>query len=237
MGGALLMPSSGRPADPAPRLDATVMAMVVAREFFDGAVVNLGIGIPMHCADVIPPDREVLLHSEHGLLGFGPLAGSPEGVDPYVFIVGNRPVLPQPGMVFLSHDESFALIRGGHIDITVMGGMQVDAEGNLANAHAPGKPAANLGGAPDLATGARRTIIMMYHTASDGSAKVVERCTLPLTAPRCVDRIVTDVAVIDVDADGLLLREVAPGWSPEAVQAITAAPLRVAADLREISLA
>lgn len=230
------MAPGGIPSDPAPRLDATVMAMVVVREFFDGAVVNLGIGIPMHCADVIPPDREVLLHSEHGLLGFGTLLRSPEGVDPYVFIVGNRPVLPKPGMVFLSHDESFALIRGGHIDLTVMGGMQVDAEGNLANAHAPGKPAANLGGAPDLATCAKRTVIMMYHTASDGSPKVLERCTLPLTAPRCVDRIVTDVAVIDVTEDGLVLREVAPGWTPEAVQAITGARLLVAPDVREVTL-
>ena len=127
------------------RLDPTVMAMIVVREFFDGAVVNLGIGIPKYCADVIPPDREVLLHSEHGLLGFGPMAQSREGVDPYVFIVGNRPVLAKPGMVFLSHDESFSIIRGGHIDITVMGGMQVDSEGSLANAHAPGKPAPNFG--------------------------------------------------------------------------------------------
>lgn len=219
-----------------PRLDATVMAMVVVREFFDGAVVNLGIGIPMHCADVIPPDREVLLHSEHGLLGFGPLLRTVEGVDPYCFIVGNRPVQPQPGMVYLSHDESFSIIRGGHIDITVMGGMQVDAEGNLANAHPPGKPAANLGGAQDLATCAKRTVIMMYHTASDGSPKVVERCTFPLTAPRCVDRIVTDVAVMDLEDGHIVLREVAPGWTPEQVQSITGARLVVADDVREISL-
>ena len=230
------MPAS-LPTDPAPRLDPTVMAMVVVREFFDGAVVNLGIGIPMHCADVIPADMEVLLHSEHGLLGFGPMVRAPEEVDPYVFIVGNRPVRPNPGMVFLSHDESFSIIRGGHIDITVMGGMQVDTEGNLANAHAPGKPAANLGGAQDLATCARRTIIMMFHTASDGSAKVVERCTLPLTAPRCVNRIVTDVAVMDLVGGRIVLREVAPGWTPNDVQAITEARLVVADDVREMTLA
>ena len=223
--------------DPAPRLDPTVMAMVVTREFFDGAVVNLGIGIPMHCADAIPPGREVLLHSELGLLGFGPLLRNPEDVDPYVFIVGNRPVTPLPGMVFLSHEESFALIRGGHIDFTVMGGMQVDAEGNLSNAHGPGKPAANLGGAPDLATCAKRTVIMMYHTASDGSPKVVERCTMPLTAPRCVDRIVTDVAVMDLTPEGIALREVAPGWTPAEVQAITGARLVIPNDVPEMSLA
>lgn len=222
--------------DPAPRLDPTVMAMVVTREFFDGAVVNLGIGIPMHCADAIPPGREVLLHSELGLLGFGPLLRNREDVDPYVFIVGNRPVTPLPGMVFLSHEESFALIRGGHIDFTVMGGMQVDAQGNLSNAHGPGKPAANLGGAPDLATCAKRTVIMMYHTASDGSPKVVERCTMPLTAPRCVDRVVTDVAVMDLTPEGITLREVAPGWTPADVQAITAASLIIPADVPEMSL-
>lgn len=231
------MPARDVPADPAPRLDPVVMAMVVVREFFDGAVVNLGIGIPMHCADVIPPDREVLLHSEHGLLGFGPMARIRDEVDPYVFIVGNRPVLPKPGMVFLSHDESFSIIRGGHIDLTVMGGMQVDGEGNLANAHAPGKPAANLGGAPDLATCAKRTVIMMFHTTSDGAPKVVERCSLPLTAPRCVDRIVTDVAVMDLTAEGIVLREVAPGWTPEAVQAITEARLVIPAHVPEITLA
>jgi len=223
-------------ADPAPRLDPTVMAMVVVRDFFDGAVVNLGIGIPMHCADVIPPDREVLLHSEFGLLGFGPLLRTPEEVDPYVFIVGNRPVQAKPGMVFLSHDESFALIRGGHIDFTVMGGMQVDEEGNLSNAHGPGKPAANLGGAPDLATCAKRTVIMMFHTASDGSAKVVRRCTMPLTAPRCVDRIVTDIAVMDLTPEGIVLREVAPGWTPAEVQAVTEARLIVPPEVRDISL-
>ncbi len=222
--------------DPAPRLDPTVMAMVVTREFFDGAVVNLGIGIPMHCADAIPPGREVLLHSELGLLGFGPRVRTREDVDPYVFIVGNRPVTPLPGMVFLSHEESFALIRGGHIDFTVMGGMQVDAQGNLSNAHGPGKPAANLGGAPDLATCAKRTVIMMYHTASDGSPKVVERCTMPLTAPRCVDRIVTDVAVMDLTPEGILLREVAPGWTPAEVQDVTAARLIIPAGIPEMSL-
>lgn len=220
----------------APRLDAAVMAMVAAREFHDGAVVNLGIGLPLACADYVPAGREVLLHSELGLLGYGPMVQDPSEVDPYVFMVGNRPVVRQPGMVFMSHDESFAIVRGGHIDVTVLGGLQVDAEGNLANTHVPGKIAGNLGGAPDLATCSRRTVVLMYHTARDGSPKVVERCTLPLTAVRCVDRIVTDVAVIDVTEGGLLLREYAPGWTVEAIQAITAAPLTPAPDLCEISL-
>jgi 3-oxoacid CoA-transferase B subunit len=219
-----------------PRLDAAVMAMVAAREFHDGAVVNLGIGLPLACADYIPEGHDVILHSEHGLMGYGPLAQHPDEVDPYVFMVGNRPVRSRPGMVFLSHDESFAIVRGGHIDVTVLGGLQVDAAGNLANTHVPGKIAGNLGGAPDLATCAKRTVVLMHHTARDGSPKVVERCTLPLPAAACVNRIVTDVAVIDVVEGGLLLREVAPGWTAEAVQRVTGAPLRIAEDLREITL-
>lgn len=218
------------------RLDLSVMAMVVAREFQDGAVVNLGIGLPLTCASYVPEGLEVILHSEHGLLGNGRLAHDRSEVDPYVFIVGNRPVLAAPGMTFLSHDESFAIVRGGHIDITVLGGLQVDAAGNLANTHVPGKIAGNLGGAPDLATCAKRTVVMMYHTARDGEPKVVERCTMPLTAVACVDRIVTDVAVMDIEAGQVVLREIAPGWSVEEVQVLTGAHLVVPPDLREISL-
>jgi 3-oxoacid CoA-transferase B subunit len=218
------------------RLDLSVMAMVVAREFQDGAVVNLGIGLPLTCASYVPEGREVILHSEHGLLGNGRLALDRSEVDPYVFIVGNRPVLAAPGMTFLSHDESFAIVRGGHIDITVLGGLQVDAAGDLANTHVPGKIAGNLGGAPDLATCAKRTVVMMYHTARGGEPKVVERCTMPLTAVACVDRIVTDVAVMDIEAGRVVLREVVPGWSVEEVQALTGARLVVPPDLCEISL-
>lgn len=221
---------------PGERLGEAVMAMVVARDFPDGAVVNLGIGLPLGCADAIPPGREVLLHSEHGLLGFGPVASDRAHVDPLVAQVGNTPVEARPGMVFLSHDESFALVRGGHIDITVLGAFEVDREGDLANAQLPGKVAGNLGGGPDLAARAKRCVVLMHHTTPDGRPKLVERCTLPLTAPRCVDRIVTDVAVIDVVDDAFVLREVAPGWTPADVQAITGAPLTISADVREITL-
>lgn len=220
----------------AARLDEAVMALVVARDFPDGAVVNLGIGLPLQCADAIPPGREVLLHSEHGLLGFGPVARDRGSVDPLVSQVGNQPVEARPGMVFMSHDESFALVRGGHIDITVLGALQVDVEGNLANAQLPGKVAGNLGGGPDLAVRARRCVVLMHHTTPDGVPKLVERCTLALTAPRCVDRVVTDVAVIDVVDGAFVLRELAPGWTPGGVQAMTAAPLTIAPDLREITL-
>ncbi len=220
----------------AERLDEPVMAMVAAREFFDGAVVNLGIGLPLQCADAVPAGIEVVLHSEHGLLGFGAVVREPARVDPLVTQVGNQPVEAQPGMSFMSHDESFALVRGGHVDITVLGALEVDREGNLANAQMPGKVAGNLGGGPDLAARSRRCVVLTHHTTSDGTPKLVERCTLPITAPRCVDRIVTDVAVIDVVGGAFVLREVAPGWTVADVQAITGAPLVVEGAVGEIRL-
>lgn len=218
------------------RLHPTVMAMVVARDFQDGFVVNLGIGLPLECANAIPAGREVLLHSELGLLGFGPVISDHTRADPYVTMVGNLPVEALPGMVFLSHDESFAMIRGKHLDVAVLGGLQVDIAGNLANTQFDGKPAGNLGGAPDLAYGARRTVVMMHHTTNEGAPKIVNRCTLPLTAPRCVSRIVTDVGVFDIHDGRVVLREFAPGWTPDAIQRITEPVLVVPSDVREISL-
>lgn len=218
------------------RLHPTVMAMIVARDLQDGDVVNLGVGLPLECANVLPEGREILLHSELGLLGFGPVLTEHTEVDPYVTMVGNLPVTPNPGMSFMSHDESFAMIRGGHLDVAVLGGLQVDREGNLANTQFEGKPAGNLGGAPDLAYGAKRTVILMRHTTNEGAPKVVERCTLPLTTPRCVDRIVTDVAVMDIEGGAVVLREVAPGWTPEQVQAITGVELAVTPDVHEVQL-
>ena len=218
------------------RLHVTVMARVVARDFRDGDVVNLGVGLPLECANALSEDREVLLHSELGLLGFGPVITDHTVADPYVTMVGNLPVTARPGMSFMSHDESFAMIRGGHIDVAVLGGLQVDQDGNLANTRFEGKPAGNLGGAPDLAYGAKQTVVMMRHTTHDGAPKILERCTLPLTTPRCVDRIVTDVAVMDIEDGAVVLREFAPGWSPEAVQAMTGATLVVPSDVRELTL-
>ncbi|TAJ19319.1 MAG: succinyl-CoA--3-ketoacid-CoA transferase [Dehalococcoidia bacterium] len=218
------------------RLHPTVMAMVVARDFEDGFVVNLGVGLPLECANAMPPGREILLHSELGLLGFGPVIGDHTKADPYVTMVGNLPVEALPGMVFLSHDESFAMIRGKHLDVCVLGGLQVDVEGNLANTQFEGKPAGNLGGAPDLAYGAKQTVVMMHHTTTDGTPKVVTRCTLPLTAPRCVSRLVTDVGVFDIRGGQIILRECAPGWTPEQIQGITEARLVIPNDIREVRL-
>lgn len=224
--------SAGEPE----RLHPTVMAMIVARDFQDGYVVNLGVGLPLECANVLPPGREVLLHSELGLLGFGPVISDHTKADPYVTMVGNLPVEALPGMVFMSHDESFAMIRGKHLDIAVLGGLQVDIDGNLANTQFEGKPAGNLGGAPDLAYGAKRTVVLMRHTTNEGTPKIVNRCTLPLTAPRCVSRVVTDVGVFDIEGGRVILREFAPGWTPEAIQRITEPALVVAPDVRVVSL-
>ena len=218
------------------RLHPTVIARVVTRDLHDGDVVNLGVGLPLECANVLPEDREILLHSELGLLGFGAVITDHTEADPYVTMVGNLPVTARPGMSFMSHDESFAMIRGGHIDVAVLGGLQVDQDGNLANTQFEGKPAGNLGGAPDLAYGAKRTVVMMRHTTHEGAPKIVERCTLPLTTPRCVHRIVTDVAVMDIEGGSIVLREFAPGWTPEAVQSITGATLEVPSDVRELAL-
>ena len=218
------------------RLHPTVMARIVARYLRDGDVVNLGVGLPLECANVLPEDREILLHSELGLVGFGPVITDHTEADPFVTMVGNLPVTAQPGTSFMSHDESFAMIRGGHIDVAVLGGLQVDQAGNLANTQFEGKPAGNLGGAPDLAYGAKQTVILMRHTTHDGSPKILERCTLPLTTPRCVDRVVTDVAVMDIEDGRVILREFAPGWTPAQVQSITAAELVITSDVREVAL-
>jgi 3-oxoacid CoA-transferase B subunit len=218
---------------PPERLDPALMAKRVALEFHDGAVVNLGVGLPLLCSDYVPDGREVLLHSEQGIVGFGPLATRPEEVDLSLMSAGGLPVTPLPGMVLMSHDESFAMIRGGHIDVTVLGGLQVGANGDLANTQRPGRIVGNIGGAQDLATCARRVIVMMRHTTAEGEPKIVQQCTLPLTVPRCVDLIVTDVGVLEPFDGHIVLCECAPGWTVDQIQAITAAPIRVADDCCE----
>ena len=219
------------------RLGETAMALLAARDLPDGAVVNLGIGLPLAIADCIPPDREVLLHSEQGILGFGPRVSDPAQADPLILNAGGQPVARPPGICYMSHDESFAMIRGGHIDVAVLGGLQVDAAGNLANALIPGKPAPGLGGGQDLATCAKQVLVMMRHTAPDGSPKIVERCGMVLTARGCVDRVVTDVGLFAIAGGRVTLLEHAPGWTAERIRAITGAPLDIAADLREVTLA
>jgi 3-oxoacid CoA-transferase subunit B len=218
------------------RLDATVMAMRVAGEFFDGAVVNLGSGLPLRCCNYVPEDREVLFHSEQGIVGFGPIIYDADKADPKYTNANGHPVTALPGMALMAHDESFAMIRGGHIDISVLGALQVGANGDLANTRVPGKMIGSLGGAQDLATCARRLIVMMYHTTTGGRPKVVRECDLLLTARACVHTIVTDVAVMQVSSEGIVLKECAPGWTPVEIQQITDAPLLISDDVEEMRL-
>jgi 3-oxoacid CoA-transferase subunit B len=217
------------------RLDREAMALRAAMEFVDGMVVNLGIGIPTLCSNYIPEGREVLFHTENGALNFGPLA-PPEQSDLQLVNAGGQYVTPKPGMSFFTHDESFSMVRGGRIDICALGGMQVSEKGDLANWLLPGRGIGSIGGGMDLAFGAKKLIIIMEHNSKDGQPKILKKCTYELTAPQCVDLIVTDIAVIEVTPKGLVLKEVAPGWSAEEVQALTEPELIIATDLKEIEL-
>ncbi len=218
------------------RLDRQTIALRVAKEFPDGAVVNLGAGIPTLAANFVPEGRTVLFHAENGVLGFGGVPGRPEEEKSYYLGANGLPFSALPGMCFFHHADSFAMIRGGHIDIAVLGALQVSENGDLANWTFPERGIGNIGGAMDLAFGCRRIIIAMEHVTPKGQLKILKKCSYPLTAARCVDSIVTDIAVMRVTPEGLVLCETAPGWTPEEVQAFTEPKMILSPDLREIEL-
>lgn len=211
------------------------IARRAAQELQHGFAVNLGIGIPTLVANYVPPGVEIFIHAENGLLGCGPLAEEGEE-DPDLINAGAQYITLLPGACCFDSSMSFAMIRGGHLDVTILGGFQVSVQGDLANWMVPGRGYGNIGGAMDLVNGAKRVIATMEHCARDGEPKIVSQCTYPLTGVGCVDTIITDLAVIAVTPDGLILREVAPGVVPQDVQEKTGATLQVSDEVKEIAL-
>jgi len=217
------------------RLDREVIAMRVAKELPDGGYVNLGLGIPTLVSNFVHDGKAVFYHSESGVLNCGPLAE--EGEDDIDLInAGGQFLEMVPGMSFFNSADAFAMIRGGHVDVTVLGSHQVSAKGDLANWMLPQRGVGNVGGAMDLAAGAKEVIVAMEHTGRDDQPKIVETCTYPITGKECVTMIVTDLAVIRCGPEGLVLLEVAPGWTTEEVQELTEAKLIISPDIKEYEL-
>jgi acetate CoA/acetoacetate CoA-transferase beta subunit len=213
-------------------MEKEYIARRVAKELKDGDVVNLGIGLPTLVANYVPEDIEITLQSENGFVGMGPAPKKGEE-DPYLVNAGGIFSTVNPGGAFFNSADSFVIIRGGHVDVTVLGALEVDEKGNLANWMVPGKMVPGMGGAMDLVTGAKKVIVAMNHTAK-GSHKILKECTLPLTAVKCVDLIITEMGVIEVTDKGLVLKEINPEYTLEDVQNATGATLIIPEDLKEM---
>ena len=221
-------------SQPPAGLSRELIALRAARELTPGSVVNLGIGLPTLVAGFVEPDDGILFQAENGILGYAGISES--DYDPDLINAGGQPVYLVPGASFFDTADSFAMIRGGHIDAAILGGLQVSAQGDLANWYVPARGGGSVGGAMDLAIGARQLIVAMAHVTRDGQPRIVETCDYPLTAERCVDVIITDLAVIDVMTEGLVLRERAPGVNAPEIQRWTGAPLIIADPVPEMSL-
>lgn len=220
---------------PGDRLPREVIALRIATELEDGDYVNLGVGLPIMVSNFIPPGKQVYFHAENGVMGVGPMA-EPGHEIPDLFNAGGQSVTLIDGGCFVDHAMSFAIVRGRHLDAAVLGGLQVSEHGDLANWIRPDRGIGSIGGAADIARGAKKIYIAMEHTTKDGEFKIVKQCSYPLTAVGVVHTIFTDVAVIRVTPAGLVLAEAAPGWSPADVQAITEPTLTVSPDFREMAL-
>ncbi|MGE0598216.1 MAG: CoA-transferase [Dehalococcoidia bacterium] len=218
-------------------LTPELIAIRIAHEIEDGMVVNIGVGIGVLVSDFVPPEKEILFHAEHGMVGFGPsIEGrGEEYFDPDCVVFGRYHQL-LPGASVVDHAESFAIVRGGHLDLAVLGAFEVSATGDLANWTMPHMASGGIGGGPDIASSAKRVIVAMEHLTRDGRPRLVERCSLPLTAPECVHMVVTNCGVFEPGPEGLILKEIAPGLTVEEVQAHTDAHLVIAEDLREVTI-
>ncbi len=218
-----------------PRLERQAMCDRLAMEFQDEWIVNLGVGMPTLCSNYVDPSKEIIYHSENGVIGYGPLA--PEGQeDKHLVNAGGQNVTAKPGMAIIHHADSFALIRGGMIDVTVMGAYEVAENGDFANWRIPNRKGGGIGGAMDLAACAKRVFIAMEHNTRDGKPRMLKQCKLPITAPGAVTLVSTDLGLFEITPQGFKLLENAPGWSPDDIQELTDAKLTVADNLKEFRL-
>jgi len=215
-----------------PKLQRQAMCDRLAMEFQDDWIVNLGVGMPTLCSNYVDPTKDLIFHSENGVIGYGPLAPAGEE-DRHLVNAGGQNVVPIPGMAIVHHADSFALIRGGMVDVTVMGAYEVAENGDFANWRIPNRKGGGIGGAMDLAACAKQVFIAMEHTTRDGKPRMLKRCALPITAPGVVTLVATDLGLFKVTPQGFELREHAPGWTPEEIQEVTEATLIIPPDLKE----